>query len=300
MSTPRRLLAVPLDRKISRQREAPTFVRRRYLFLSLIRCVGARQVDGRQWPAFRSFDGIGSTADVRGEIRRKDMSTQYWDSAERSRTALARLAKQAQEYLVRFPGIKLLYEKANRARDRIGNPRFSRRAWLVLDKYQISLDQFYGEFGAFAKEVLAAFEDLRDVLLVVEVDGFQRKVRADRIQPTCEAVLSAQQRLEEFWNARPGQLLPPLGQKKACKKPGPKPKIEEHRKVAKVILEYGENWRDEPALTKIAAELDKQSLPVPKSWAKRKPPSRTWARGVQSHPRIAIQALEYRQKMGSR
>ena len=87
--------------------------------------------------------------------------------------------------------------------DRIAHPRLGKRARLVVDAHNAKVIKFYSEFGAFTKEVLPAFNRLRDILPEHEVDALIGQVVANRIEATCRAVRRATERLEEFWEAQP-------------------------------------------------------------------------------------------------
>ena len=78
------------------------------------------------------------------------------------------------------------------------------------------------------------------------------------------------------------------------------PKMEEHRRVANVVRQFGDLWQAEENIVKICAELDRAKLPVPPSWAKRRPPSRSWMRAAENSPRAIIQWIKYRLKMVAR
>jgi Helicase HerA, central domain/TraM recognition site of TraD and TraG len=81
------------------------------------------------------------------------------------------------------------------------------------------------------------------------------------------------------------------------RKPGPKPDKENHAKVVKVISAYGETWVLDENLMDICDELDRQLIPVPKTWATRKDGSaRSWSRARQYYPQLVIKAIKDRCK----
>ena len=85
----------------------------------------------------------------------------------------------------------------------------------------------------------------------------------------------------------------PLG---SARKPGPKADAENHAKVAKVILSYGESWTTDENLVEICEALDREEVPIPKTWPQRDPPSRSWRRALANYPGIVIKAIKDRLK----
>ncbi len=227
------------------------------------------------------------------------MATAYGDDVRNSLESIARLVVEARFYLTRLPRSRVLYKQASWARDRTSNPKLSKRAWLVFERRSAQLSQNYLEHEAFAKTVTEEFEKLRPVLPAHEIDSFQRDVKAMNMEPTCQAVQGR--------TKTPGVLGRPAQradgsrrfQRKQSEalpetKNGRSPESREDRPRA------WEGWRNDKPLAVIANELDRCRLPVPKQWLLRKPPSRTWARGVANNPRVAFQAIDYRLKMASR
>ena len=96
-----------------------------------------------------------------------------------------------------------------------------------------------------------------------------------------------------IWNRapRPEANIPPA----APRKRGPKPDRENHLKVATLIRSYGENWTTDDNLVEICDELDRQSVPVPKTWLMRREGlARSWTRGRQNYPHLVIKAIKDR------
>ena len=93
-----------------------------------------------------------------------------------------------------------------------------------------------------------------------------------------------------------GVAVPPA----ASRKRGPKPDRENYAKVAALIRSYGENWTSNDNLVEICDELDRQSVPVPKTWLmRREGPARSWSRGRQNYPHLVIKAIKDRCKAAS-
>ena len=81
------------------------------------------------------------------------------------------------------------------------------------------------------------------------------------------------------------------------RKRGPKADTENHEKVARIIKPYGEAWTSDDNLLEICDELDKQQVPVPKTWASRKDGvARTWSRGLHHYQHLVIKAIKDRLK----
>jgi len=90
-----------------------------------------------------------------------------------------------------------------------------------------------------------------------------------------------------------GTALPPT----AARKRGPKPDRENHARVAALIRAYGEQWTSDDNLVEICEELDRQKVPMPKTWLMRKEgPARSWSRGRQNYPHLVIKAIKDRCK----
>jgi hypothetical protein len=107
-----------------------------------------------------------------------------------------------------------------------------------------------------------------------------------------------------IWNRAPHPTaVPAVGQTidaippSAPRKRGPKPDAENHAKVASIIRAYGENWTSDDSLVEICDELDRQKVPVPKTWLMRpEGPARSWSRGRQNYPHLVIKAIKDRYK----
>ncbi len=87
------------------------------------------------------------------------------------------------------------------------------------------------------------------------------------------------------------------------RQPGPPADVENHAKVAKIVRKYGtgNEWRTEKNLEEICAELDRQGVPVPKPWPKRKMgASRSWKRALGNIPDLVPKAIMDRIKMAKK
>ena len=81
------------------------------------------------------------------------------------------------------------------------------------------------------------------------------------------------------------------------RKRGPKPDVESHDKVVRILSAYGENWTTDASLQELCSELDEQGVPVPKTWATRRDGSaRSWNRARQYYPHLVIKAIKDRCK----
>jgi hypothetical protein len=97
-----------------------------------------------------------------------------------------------------------------------------------------------------------------------------------------------------IWNRAPHLIQVPAA---APRKRGPKPDRENHSKVAALIRGFGESWTTDDNLAEICDELDRQKIPVPKTWlARAEGPARSWNRGRKNCPHLVIKAIKDRCK----
>ena len=109
--------------------------------------------------------------------------------------------------------------------------------------------------------------------------------------PQGNAFVPAASMSKPIWNRT--DVLP----KTAHRKRGPQPDRENHEKVASIIWAYGENWTTDDNLLEICEELDRQKVPVPKTWLTRKDGvSRTWSRGRHHYQHLVVKAIKDRLK----
>jgi hypothetical protein len=78
------------------------------------------------------------------------------------------------------------------------------------------------------------------------------------------------------------------------RRPGPRPDIESHRKVAQITRRCGSDWQDEAVLEKVCRALDRNKISASKSWAKWTPPALSWERALEYHKERVIKAIAYR------
>jgi hypothetical protein len=97
-----------------------------------------------------------------------------------------------------------------------------------------------------------------------------------------------------IWNRAPRPVeVPPA----APRKRGPKPDHESHIKVANIIRRFGEDWTSDDNLFEVCEELDREDVPVPKTWLTRRDGSaRTWSRARQNYAHLVIKAIKDRCK----
>lgn len=81
------------------------------------------------------------------------------------------------------------------------------------------------------------------------------------------------------------------------RKRGPKADSENHEKVVNIVKAFGETWTSDDNLVEICEELDKQGVPVPKTWASRSDGvARTWSRGRHHYQHLVVKAIKDRLK----
>ena len=81
------------------------------------------------------------------------------------------------------------------------------------------------------------------------------------------------------------------------RKRGPKADIENHEKVVLIVRAFGEAWTSDENLLEICEELDRQEVPVPKTWATRSDGvARTWSRGRHHYQHLVVKAIKDRLK----
>jgi len=89
--------------------------------------------------------------------------------------------------------------------------------------------------------------------------------------------------------------IPESGIKTQDRKRGPKADTENHEKVVRIVGAYGETWTTDDNLLEICEELDKQEVPVSKTWATRSDGvARTWSRGRHHYQHLVIKAIKDR------
>src|SRR3989442_886373 len=127
-------------------------------------------------------------------------NAEFWDSVQECRDLLAPLITRAGRYLARLTEIEV--RVADRARFWIEDPWFEKwfgkRSREVLEARNAKVSQSYREFFDFTEEVLAAFEKLRALLPLAEVEGLTRQVNGNK-KDTYDAILRAAEKVDEFW-----------------------------------------------------------------------------------------------------
>ena len=82
-----------------------------------------------------------------------------------------------------------------------------------------------------------------------------------------------------------------------ARKRGPKPDTENQEKVVNIVKAYGEAWTADENLFDICDELDRQAVPVPKTWATRSDGvAHTWSRARHHYQHLVIKAIKDRLK----
>ena len=75
-------------------------------------------------------------------------------------------------------------------------------------------------------------------------------------------------------------------------RPGPRPKTEDHGKLAMIVKPYGVAWKDDQNLSKICRLADGAKVFVPKEWS----PITTWRGGYKKHKDKLIKVIASRLK----
>jgi hypothetical protein len=99
-----------------------------------------------------------------------------------------------------------------------------------------------------------------------------------------------------IWNRETGSK-PLDGLQPKPRKRGPRPDVESHRKVLRIVSAYGDTWTSDDNLAELCDELDREAIPVPKTWATRRDgQARSWSRARQHYPDLVIKAIKDRCK----
>jgi hypothetical protein len=79
---------------------------------------------------------------------------------------------------------------------------------------------------------------------------------------------------------------------------GPRPDMTKHESIANAVRPYGEDWKQENNLEDIAKKLDREKVPVTKTWPNRKPAgARTWKTALMSFPQDVVKTIAYSLQM---
>jgi hypothetical protein len=145
------------------------------------------------------------------------MEPAYWDSVWECRELIDKLALRAEQWIKREPEIDGLLELQNRAGawlrrlhpERPGIERRAARARLLYDRRCSRFTKVWQEKGSFAQEAQERFGELSTVLIRDEVERRKAQVNWADSASILNALHGVAQRLEEFWQCRPGQDPPP-------------------------------------------------------------------------------------------
>ena len=84
------------------------------------------------------------------------------------------------------------------------------------------------------------------------------------------------------------------------RKRGPKADSYNHDKVVSIVQAFGEAWTTDDNLMERCEELDRQKVPVSKTWATRSDGvAHTWTRGRHHYHHLVIKAIKDRLKAAS-
>lgn len=91
--------------------------------------------------------------------------------------------------------------------------------------------------------------------------------------------------------------IPQAHQPNGRRRRGPKPDRENHAKVQRIISAYGDNWATDDNLRDICEQLDREQVPIPKTWPLRRDgKSRSWGRAVENYAHLVVKAIKDRLK----
>ena len=150
-----------------------------------------------------------------GILTAEDMNREqsYRDALQACREMIPGLILRTERWVERQPEIQRLLKLQNRAGQRLGrigpNIERAKRARLLYDGRCSRFDRIWKEKGAFDQEAQNKFDHLSTVLIRDEVERMKADVNwADPVS-ILKALQQAAQRLEEFWQSRPGQSAAP-------------------------------------------------------------------------------------------
>jgi hypothetical protein len=129
-------------------------------------------------------------------------------------------------------------------------------------------------FAQLNEYLMSKLEELKGYLHIA-----QPKSQAAESNPKAELAGTAEQARGPMNVApsTPPEVREPE-KKVAQSRHGPKPDLENHRKVAEIVKPYGDEWKEEKSLAKICKTLDREKIACPEKWQYRKSPARTWSR----------------------
>jgi hypothetical protein len=105
-------------------------------------------------------------------------------------------------------------------------------------------------------------------------------------------------KLKELLEYLPEPTLPTAPPQNLQRKSrGPHAAMAKHEKIAAVVASFGGDWKQENNLDQIAAQLDRQSVPVSEPWLKHKPSARTWGKAVIILRQAVVKTIEYSLRM---
>jgi hypothetical protein len=81
------------------------------------------------------------------------------------------------------------------------------------------------------------------------------------------------------------------------KKPGPKPNVEESRRVRDAVRaecddDWEHNWHRPGTVDSVADALDEIKALRPRTWSRREPPLRTWADAIDKEKPLFLKAVK--------
>jgi hypothetical protein len=133
---------------------------------------------------------------------------QYWESVANGRKEIKSLLVRSEKARDALPEMRRLDRQRERATRFLGQPKFKRRLLSIYEACDSRTQPFYENHRLLAGEVLAALEQLRNVLPHDEVESLKREISPIGVVATHKALRRAAQRLDEFWECRPADETP--------------------------------------------------------------------------------------------
>ena len=225
----------------------------------------------------------GRSIIVQDEAQHKAMGDGWFDSPDKAQAALKRLAQSAaladlQPYSFNHQLIDAVYKL------RYGTAKGPEQ-WGIIREYMEN----------FPAPALESTWAAQPISLIPHIESWRQSLPATE---TPAAVADTSR------DGSTGTAIRHLqdAESKTKQKPGPKPNMDYHRDVAAIVKLYGEGWREESNLAKIAKELDrdKEGTPPRKKWATRQPRARSWERAVGNYPESVRKTIAYSLRMAAR
>jgi hypothetical protein len=189
------------------------------------------------------------------------------------------------------------------------------RAQRVFQEQTRRINEYYEKFRLFHFSLHHALNGLGGDIPADKLARLLKNVdpsgRGYRVDATCEAALQSLEILTERYQfpisdqetADSATDAERRQRDKPPRKPrGPTTDVENHQRVAEIVRQIlgpvdrlGASGQHQTALEQIATTLDESEIRFPKTW-RRKQRLRSWQEAVESNPRLATKAIDYRLK----